>query len=199
MHQPDFDAARQYALERLQCELSPQIAYHSLAHTVEEVFPAAEQIAAMEGVAGEDLLLLRTAALYHDIGFVEQYQRHEEGSVRILMSALPRFGYSPAHLNVMANIVMATQLPPAPHSLLEQIMVDADLSVLGQANYLARNILLREELAAFGRVMTDMQWYGSQLQFIREHRYNTAAARSLRDAQKQLNITAMAALFAQCQ
>ena len=199
MHQPDFEAARRYALERLQRELSPLITYHSLAHTVEEVFPAADQIATLEAVTGEDLLLLRTAALYHDIGFAEQYNQHEEGSVRILTSVLPRFGYSPAQVSVMASIVLATKLPPQPRTFLEQIMVDADLSILGQANYLARNTMLREELAAFGRVMTDGQWYGSQLQFIREHRYNTAAARSLRDAQKQLNITAMTALLTQSQ
>jgi uncharacterized protein len=199
MHQPNFDAARQYALKRLQRELSPLIVYHSLAHTVEEVFSAANQIAAMQGVTDEDLLLLRTAALYHDIGFVEQYHYHEDGSVRILTAALPLYGYSPAQVGVVAAIVQATELPPRPHTFLEQIMVDADLSILGHANYLARNAALREELAAFGRVMTDVQWYGSQLQFIREHRYYTVAARSICDSQKQLNITAMAALLAQCQ
>ena len=77
-------------------------------------------------------------------------------------------------------------------------MADADLNVLGQADYLPRNAALREELAAFGLAMTDAQWYGSQLQFIRDHCYFTAAARSLRGAQKQVNIAALAALLAQC-
>ncbi len=199
MHQPDFAAARQYALNRLQCELTPQMIYHTLAHTRDEVAPAADQLAALEGVTGEDLLLLRTAALYHDIGFVEQHDDHEAGSIRIAAAALPGFGYSPAQIEVIVAIIRVTRLPQEPHTLLEQIMADADLDILGQANYLPRNAVLRQELAAFGQAMTDAQWYGRQLQFIRQHRYFTAAARSLRDAQKQVNTAAMAALLAQCQ
>ena len=78
-------------------------------------------------------------------------------------------------------------------------MADADLSVLGQANYLPRNAALRRELAAFGQVMTDAQWYGSQLKFIRDHRYFTAAASRLLDLQKQINVAAMTALLEQSQ
>jgi uncharacterized protein len=198
MRQPDFEAARQYALDRLQRELSPLITYHTVAHTLDEVAPAADQFAALEGVTGEDLLL-RTAAIYHDSGYVEQQHEHEEGSVRIAAAALPGFGYSPAQIEVIAGIIRATQLPQDPRTLVEKIMADADLNVLGQADYLSHSAALRQEWAALGRPMTDAQWYGSQLQFLRDHRYFTAAARSLRGAQKQINMAAMAALLAQCQ
>src|SRR3974377_1485019 len=198
MRQPDFEAARQYALNRLQRELVPAVVYHSLSHTRDEVAPAADQIAALEVVIGEDLLILRTAALYHDIGFVEQYHNHEAASMRIAAAVLPAFCYSPAQIDAFAGISAATRVPQEPHTFLEQIMADADLDILGQAEFLPRNAVLRKELAAFGQVMTDAQWYGRHLQFIRDHRYFTAAARSLRDAQKQVNVAAMAALLAQC-
>lgn len=199
MHQPNFEAARQYALERLQRELSPLITYHTLAHSVEEVVPAANQIAALEAVTGEDLLLLRTAAFYHDIGFVEQVHDHEDGSVRIVTTALPGFGYAPVQIEAIVGMILATQLPQKPHTLLEQVLADADLGILGQADYLLRNAALRDEMAAFGLTMTDTQWYGSQLKFIRDHNYFTASARQLCDAQKQINVAAMAALLAQTQ
>ena len=199
MHLPDFEAAQQYALRRLQRELSPLIAYHSLAHTLNEVVPATDQIAALEGVTSEDLLLLRTAAFYHDIGFAEQHHEHEEGSIRIVTAVLPGFGYAPVQIEAIVGIIRATQLPQQPHTLLERIMADADLKILGQADYLPRNAALREELAAFGLIMTDTQWYGSQLKFIREHRYFTASARQLCDAQQQINVAAMTALFARSQ
>ncbi|NTU62244.1 MAG: HD domain-containing protein [Chloroflexi bacterium] len=197
MHQPDFEAARQYALDRLQRELSLLVTYHSLAHTVDEVAPAADHLAALEGVTGEDLLLLRTAALYHDVGFVEQHHDHEAGSARIAAAVLPGFGYAPAQIQAIVGMILATQLPQTPHTLLEQIMADADLNILGHADYLPRNAALRAELAAFGLMMTDTQWYGGQLKFIRDHRYFTASARQLCDAQKQINVAAMAALLAQ--
>ena len=199
MSQPDFERARQSALERLARELSPQVTYHSLAHTLDEVFPAADQFAALEGVTGEDLLLLRTAAIYHDIGYVEQHTRHEESSVRIASAMLPGFGYCPAQISVVVDAILATRLPQQPHSLLERILADADLSVLGGEDYLLRSAALREELAAFGQAMTDVEWYSRQLEFIRDHRYFTSAAHALRDAQKQINVAAMAALLAKCQ
>jgi uncharacterized protein len=199
MSQVNYEQARQYAIDRLAGELSPLITYHSLAHTLEEVTPAADQFAALEGLAGEDLLLLRTAAVYHDTGFVEQHHAHEEGSARIAAAVLPGFGYTPEQIAVIVDIILATRLPQAPHTLLEQIMADADLSVLGQANYLLRNAALRQELAAFGQVMTDAQWYGSQLKFIRDHRYFTASAYHLLDRQEQINVAAMAALLEQSQ
>jgi len=199
MTSPNFELARQYVLDRLARELSPLITYHSLAHTRDEVVPAAEEFAVVEGITGEDFLLLRTAALYHDVGYVEQQYDHEAGSARIAAARLPTFGYAPAQIDVIVGIILATELPQQPRSLLEQIMADADLSVLGQADYLPRNAALREELTAMGHSVTDAQWYGGQLNFIRDHRYYTAAARSLRDAQKRINVAAMAALLAHCQ
>jgi uncharacterized protein len=199
MPQPDFEAARHYAVTRLRRELSPLITYHTLAHTLDEVAPAADQFATLEGVTGEDLLLLRTAAVYHDIGYVEQHHDHEAGSVRIVTAVLPGFGYEPVQIEVIVGIIRATQLPQEPHTLLEQILADADLSILGQADYLPRNAVLREELAAFGLSMTDRQWYDSQLKFIRDHRYFTAAARQLCEAHKRINVASMSALLAQSQ
>ena len=179
MSHANFEQARQHLIDRLARELSPAVTYHSLAHTLEEVFPTADQFAALENVAGEDLLLLRTAAVYNDAGFVEQHHDHEEGSARIAAAALPDFGYTPDQIAVISGIIMATRLPQTPHTLLEQIMADADLSVLGRANYLLRNAALRQELASFGQVMTDEQWYGRQYKFIRDHRYFRATASRL--------------------
>ena len=195
MSQANFEQARQYMLDRLACELSPLITYHSLAHTLEEVVPAADQFAALEAVTGEELLLLRTAAAYHDAGFVEQPLAHEEGSARIAAAVLPDFGYTPNQIDAIVNIILVTRLPQAPQALLEQIIADADLSVLGQANFLLRNAALRQELAGFGQIMTDAQLYGSQLKFIRDHRYFTAAASRSLDRQKQINVAAMTALL----
>ena len=198
MHQPDFERARQYALERLERDLSPALTYHCLAHTRDDVVPAAERLATLEGVTGESLLLLCTAALYHDIGFVEQRDDHETIGVRIAREVLPRFGYSPAHIEAIGGMILATKLPQSPHTLLEEILADADLDVLGRDDFLIRSRDLQAELAAFGTPMSDEQWFGGQLKFMQAHRYFTVAARTLRDTMKQVNIEALISLLAQC-
>jgi len=199
MNQPDFERARQYALERLERELPPMLLYHSLAHTRDDVVPAAERLAALEGVDGEALLLLRTAAFYHDLGHVEQYTNHEAIATRIAAQVLPHFGYSAPHIQVISGLIMATKLPQSPRTLLEEIMADADLDVLGRDDFFTRNQDLRAERAALGVPTTDEEWYSGQLEFIQSHRYFTAAARTLRDARKKQNIEEMIKLLEECQ
>lgn len=198
MTQPDFERAQQYALERLQRDLSSTMTYHSVVHTRDEVVPAAEQLAMQEGVDAESLVLLLTAAFYHDLGLVERYVDHEEASARIAGEVLPGFGYSEEQVRIIHDLIMVTKLPHSPHTLLEEIMADADLDILGQDNCIARNQDLRVEMAACGMAMSDEEWYSSQLEFIRAHRYFTATARILRDAKKQENIARMAALLEEC-
>ena len=199
MAQPDFEAARQYALERLEHDLSPAYVYHSLIHTRDEVAPAAERLAGLEGVDDDALLLLRTAAYYHDIGLARQRAHHEAAGVRIATTTLPSFGYSPMQIRAIGGMIMATRLPQNPHTQLEQLLADADLDVLGRLDFMPRNQALRAEMAAFGAPIGDAQWYGEQLRFMQTHHYWTAAAHALRDVQKRHNCAALQRLLEQCQ
>jgi len=189
--QPDFERAKQYALERLTRDLSPDYHYHSLWHTQEDVVPAAERLAEKEGITGESLLLLRTAAWFHDVGCIVQRAEHEAIGVGIVLTVLPGLGYSRDQLRIIQGMIMATRLPQTPHTLLDQILADADLDALGREDFVARNTALRAELAAFGVFWTDQDWRENQINFLREHHYFTAVARSLRQAQKQLNLEAL--------
>ncbi len=193
MNLPDFERARRHAFERLERELAHDLVYHSLRHTRDDVLPAVRHFAAMEGVDGEEMLLLSTAAVYHDIGFIEQYFNHESVGVRIAEETLPQFGFSRAQIQVIQNIIWATKLPQTPRNLLEQIMADADLDVLGRDDFLERNQDLRAELALYDKPVSDYEWYSRQLQFLTSHQYFTAAARASRGITKQRNIDMLAA------
>lgn len=188
MNQPDFEGAREYALKRMGQELARSLVYHSLAHTRDEVAPAAERLAALEGVEGEPRLLLLIAAYYHDIGFVKQRHAHETASVSIAQEVLPAFGYHPAQIQTISEIILATAAWQAPRTLLEQILVDADFDVLGTEAYARRSLDVRRELEAFGVRASDEEWYRGQLDFLQSHRYWTQSARRLRSAGKQRNL-----------
>ena len=186
-HHPDFDQARRYVVTRLEQELPPQRVYHNVAHTRDEVAPAAERLAAAEGIQGEALLLLRTAAWFHDIGFIQQGLDHEVIGAQIAAQVLPRFGYSSDQIAAIRGMIMATRLPQSPSNLLEQILADADLDLLGCADFITRNYDLRAEMATYGQTMSDEEWYVSQLEFLQGHRYFTPAAHAQRAAGKVTN------------
>ena len=193
----DFEAAKQYALDKLESGLSPRFVYHSLRHTRDEVVPATEEFAAAAGIAGEDLLLLRTGAWYHDLGCLVQYPHHEAIGVGIAFTVLPRLGYSPAHLQVVTGLILATKLPQTPRTLMEEILADADLSVLGQEAFFTRNLDLRAEFMALGQTTgSETEWLTGQVGFLKSHRYFTEAARQLRDPGKQANLEQLNRLLA---
>jgi uncharacterized protein len=196
MGEPDFEQARRYALQRLEHELSPALCYHSLAHTRDDVVPAVERLAALEGVCAEDLRLLLTAAYFHDVGFVGGRDGHEARSVRIAEAALPGFGYSRSQIDAIGAMIFATRLPQAPADTLAAILADGDLDLLGRPDFLERNRLLRAELEAFGGGLDDGTWYRQQLAFLRTHNYWTPAALGLRAAGKADNLRTLEALLA---
>lgn len=196
--QPDLEGAKQYALECLQTDLSPSLCYHSIAHTRDDVVPAVERLAAAADITMSDLLLLRTAAYYHDLGYIKQRAGHELISSDIAAAVLPSFGYSKADIQCITAMIMATQLPQRPHTLLEAVLADADLDLLGRSDFFLLNQVLRAELAAEGMYATDAQWYQQQLAFLEAHRYWTSAAAFRRNIQKQRNIATLRLLLQQC-
>lgn len=199
MRTADLGAARRYSLTRLTTELPQHYYYHSVAHTRDEVVPAAQELAAAEGVTGEPLMLLVTAAYFHDIGYVEQIDGHEAIAVRIAGQVLPDLGYSPAQLGVIQTLILATRLPHAPGSRLEMILVDADLDHLGRKTFWQRSGDLRRELAALGSPSSDRSWYERQLGFMNEHRFFTASANRLRLDRKKRNISLIQRFLDRCE
>lgn len=184
----DLQGARAYALERLERQLEPSLTYHSLGHTRDEVVPAAERLASLEGIGAHERLLLVTAAWFHDLGFVERRVEHETVGARLAAEALPGLGYAPVDVEAVQGMIMATRLPQTPRTLLEQILADADLDVLGRQDFAIRNRALREELESGGAQITDEQWFSGQCKFLESHAYFTAAARGLRDEPKRRNL-----------
>jgi uncharacterized protein len=184
----DFDLAKRYALYRLEQELPSHLLYHGITHTRDDVVPAVEMLADMEGLQADTRSLLLTAAWFHDLGYVEQARHHELISARIAVQILPGFGYSDEQVEIVRWAILATALPQSPQNLLEKILTDADLDVLGRDDFMRSNDNLRRELAFFGQDFTNFEWYTRQLKFLKAHAYFTDSARALRDAGQLENI-----------
>ncbi|MEJ2596942.1 MAG: hypothetical protein P8Z00_01340 [Anaerolineales bacterium] len=118
-------------------------------------------------------------------------------SIRIATSILPDFGFMPKDVDIIRNAIQATRLSQTPNTLLERILVDADLDNLGKEDFFKRSQDLRRELTLLGRGVNDQEWYASQMKFLKEHKYWTTAARDLRNPQKQRNIADLERLIYQ--
>jgi uncharacterized protein len=185
---PDYHAAVAYALGRLKVELSPDLTYHNLRHTREDVLAGVTRLAISLGLPDEQRHLVEVAAAFHDLGFIYQYTGHEQVSAELAAQVLPGCGFTVDQIRAVLGMIMATRLPQSPHDLLEQIVADADMDVLGREDFWLRNQGLRAEVATYGHPMSDNAWYNQQLQFLKSHRYFTLPAEQLRGAGKRQNI-----------
>lgn len=188
MKRPDYQAAIAHARRRMSRELPQYLVYHNFDHTFNEVLPAAVQLAELSHLPADHMGLIAIGAAYHDIGWVKQGLNHEAIGAEIARHTLPNFGFNEDQIGHITGMIMATKLPQSPHNLLEEIVVDADLDVLGRVDFFPRNLDLRSEISNNGNRPSDLEWFRIQLKFVESHTYFTAAARLLRDEQKQKNV-----------
>jgi uncharacterized protein len=178
----------QLILNKLKNELSANLFYHSIHHTL-DVYHCAESIAKEEGVTGSDLKLLLVGAIYHDAGYLIQNNNHEEISCNIARQYLPQFHYTKEDLDLICGIIMATKIPQRPKTHLEKIICDADLNYLGRTDFLSIQEKLYEEMFAFGYIENKRAWNKVQVNFMQNHHYFTPTVIKHNYLQKEKNIT----------
>ena len=184
------EAVELLIFNRLEKELPHHLTYHNLQHT-KNVLRYAKELALGEGVTGEDLTILSTAAILHDTGFIETYQNHEAASCGIARKTLPAYGYTDAQIDRVCQVIMATKMPQAPQTKLGEIICDADLYYLGTPQYVAGSEALYHELQHTGATKSRKEWMGMQSAFLSSHRYFTATAREKLDDKKKRNFEAL--------
>jgi class 3 adenylate cyclase/HD superfamily phosphodiesterase len=187
----DFDHMRKDIINRLKALLPEEMVYHDISHTL-NVEKAAVRYAKLEGLKGEDILLLQTAVLYHDSGFILQYHNNEEFAVTMAQNTLPKFGYSDDQIETIVKIIRSTSSNTIPETLMERIMCDADHDYLGRADYYNVVKKLRLEMENFNEHMTEREWLEFQLNYLENnHRYFTETAKNIRMHGKTTRIAEM--------
>lgn len=189
-----FTDIQEVILDKLEKELPDFLHYHNVKHTV-DVVTEVELIGWAEGCNDEEILLLKTAGLFHDVGFTVAYDEHEYNGSIIARQMLPAYGYSEEQIERICQIILSTKLPPKPTNLLEEIICDSDLDYLGRVDFIPVSNTLFEELKAQNKITKLNDWNKMQVKFISGHQYFTATARSLREVNKQLQIERIQSLI----
>jgi len=187
INEMNLHGARDYILNKLKTELVPFYYYHNVAHT-EDVHKAVVMLAEKENVSGNALLLLETAAFYHDSGILIKYIGHEEESVRIVREVLPNFGYGVDDIEIISEMILSTYINGKVDTIEKKILCDADLDYLGRPDYFIIAQRLRLEWNILGEPVSLKNWYISQVKYFENHKYYTESAARLRNKGKDENL-----------
>jgi uncharacterized protein len=183
----EFEEQKSYFLKKLEVELPAYLTYHNAAHT-QYVVNRAVEIAREEGVLGEELLLVKYAALYHDAGFLIRKEEHEKVGCQIVNREFPDLGFHKKQIDTICGMIMATKIPQNPQTLLEQIIADADLEYLGTDLFDIGSDRLYRELKHFSADLSRKKWLEIQTSFISAHHYHTDFCIQNREPKKKENL-----------
>lgn len=178
------------ALKMLESGLSPELCFHSSAHST-NVIKEAIAFALTDNLSEEDMLLLAIAGAYHDTGFLEQPTNNEHIGAAYARRSLEEDGsFTSEQIELVETMILDTRLVETadgprqiPSCHLSRYLLDADLSNLGRDDFFERSELLRRELGV------DQEIFLLQTErLLLSHCWLTAAAESLRGAGQRNNL-----------
>jgi predicted metal-dependent HD superfamily phosphohydrolase len=127
--------AQDFVTDLLINKLDKSIHFHTLQHT-QEVLAGCETMADYYHLEDEDRFALMLAAWFHDTGYTGgKAAGHENLSVELATKFLNEHKVSQQVINKVIACISATRLPQTPHTLIEQIICDADLFHLGTSAF----------------------------------------------------------------
>jgi uncharacterized protein len=134
MPRNSFDMIKTNLLNKLN-NLDSSLTYHNTRHTL-DVVTQAERIARAEHIEDEQLIfLIKMAALYHDSGFLQTYDGHEEAGCEIFMEDAKNMDLRETEKRLIQQLIRATKISRKPMTHLEKIICDADLDYLGRTDF----------------------------------------------------------------
>jgi predicted metal-dependent HD superfamily phosphohydrolase len=182
-----FMDAQEHALKMLRENLPKELCYHSYEHTL-DVVTATEKIAIAENATEEEIFLLRTAAVFHDTGYIFSRENHEQKSCEIATEVLSSKGIPENYIKIICELILATKVPQQPKDKLERIICDADLDYLGRDDYFTISENVFREFKLFGIVSDENDWKKMQVKFFESHKYFTETSNKTRNRKKEENL-----------
>jgi uncharacterized protein len=173
-----------FVIDLLKTNIPATYFYHNYEHTL-YVQEKAREIGMHENCTDAELALLNTAALWHDIGYINTYQDHEQEGCKIAQQYLPEFGYTFDEIDKISGMIMATKIPQSPKNKLEEIIADADLVYLGSDRATDQAQQLYRELNALNPLITMEVWNKIEIDFIMAHHYYTRYCKKNKEQNKQ--------------
>ncbi len=181
--------AKDYVELLFKDKLSSVYFYHNFIHTTYTVNKA-EEILKNTAVSGDDQEKVLLAMWFHDTGYVECAQNHEERGVEVMQDFLRKEHYPEEKIREIAKLILATKITCQPATLLEQIVKDADCSHFASYDYNDISDTLRKEWELTNvRCFSNDEWNAGNLDMLKhKHRFYTDYARQHWQPLKEKNI-----------
>jgi len=191
LHRELLTKATAYVEALFRAKKPEWVKFHTFGHA-RAVAKACQEIGAACHLTEEDLEAVTLAAWFHDTGYLESIDGHEEKSIQIAADFLRDNGYPEEKIVQIAGCIRATKLPQSPKNLMEQVLCDADIAHLASKQFFEVTELIRSEIEHRMRVkFSEAEWLTTNTDFVAGHQYHTECARSKYAEQQAANLEAL--------
>ena len=167
--------------------LSSVYTYHNLDHTI-QVVDKIKILAREEHVDAEDTEDLLLAGWFHDLGYIDDSENHEEESRKMAGEFLREHQLDEARIAKIGKLILATDKFYKPTNHLENIIKDADLYHLASDDYFNVCENLRQEIKeVHHQKFSKLQWAELNTAFFAKHQFYTKFAQENWQPIKQKN------------
>ena len=171
----------------------PDLYFHNSA-LVKNISTQVDLLSNAENLPEEEYLYLKLASLFLITGFITDYEKPMDESMRMVEKVLPRFGFPREDIEAVKRIIK-NSFTNNPETITDNILHDARYDYLGRVDYVKLTEKLMRELSDYGKQVDRNKWIETQKIFLLDHRFRTNTAILLRSVSEEDQIAALKASF----
>jgi adenylate cyclase len=160
-------------------EAPPNLYFHNSA-MVKNISNQVELISRAENLPDEDFINLKLASVFLLTGFIFDYEKPMEASMRLVEEKLPGYGFSQANVEI-TNRIIKNSYTGNLESMSDNILHDSRYDYLGRVDFMKLTDKLLRERTEYGKHTDHKTWIEMQRKFLSDHEFITNTARLLRN------------------
>jgi adenylate cyclase len=170
-------------------EAPPNLYFHN-SSMVKSICNQVELLSRAENLPDEEFIDLKLAAVFLLSGYITDYEKPMEASLRLVTEILPEFGFTRENVESTCKIISNSFLDHRD-SLSDDILHDARYDYLGRVDYMKLTDKLLRERTEYGKHPDMKTWIDSMTKQLTDHEFVTNTARLLRNVRSEDQIASL--------
>jgi adenylate cyclase len=159
-------------------EAPPNLYFHN-SSLVKNICNIVELLSTAERLPDEDFINLKLASVFLLTGYISDYEKPMEASIRLVEEILPEFGFSNENVTLTSKIIKSSYNEQCD-TLVSKILHDAKYDYLGRVDFLKLSDKLLRERTEYGKHPDNSSWIATLKTLLIEHEFMTATGKILR-------------------
>jgi adenylate cyclase len=174
-------------------EAPPDLYFHN-SSLVRSITNHVELLSTAEKLTDEEFINLKLASVFLLTGYITDYEKPLEASLRLVEEIIPRYGFNNENVESTCKIIR-NSYNDHQYDLSDKILHDAKFDYMGRVDYLKLTEKLFRERKEYGKHTDSKSWREIQKKLLSDHEFLTGTARLLRGVSIEEQIAGLHTIY----